>query len=78
MSRARFAERFTRRVGLAPIAYLTHWRLMKARRLLRESDLSTEEIAARCGYASLPSFTRRYKAAFGVGPGAYRRGNKRP
>jgi AraC-like DNA-binding protein len=51
---------------------------MKARRLLRESGLSTQEIAARCGYASLPSFTRRYKAAFGIGPGAYRRGAKKP
>jgi len=78
MSRARFAERFTRRVGQAPIAYLTHWRLMKARRLLRESELSTEEVATRCGYASLPSFTRRYKMAFGIGPGAYRRQNRRP
>ncbi|WP_193367084.1 AraC family transcriptional regulator [Pelagibius marinus] len=78
MSRARFAAAFARRVGLAPIAYLTRWRLMKARRLLRESGLSTQEIAARCGYASLPSFTRRYKAAFGIGPGAYRRATKTP
>lgn len=78
MSRARFAAKFTRRVGLPPRTYLTRWRLLKARRLLRESDLSTEEIAARCGYASLPSFTRRYKAAFGIGPGAYRRGARKP
>ncbi|WP_422364757.1 AraC family transcriptional regulator [Pelagibius sp.] len=73
MSRARFAERFNSQVGQAPIAYLTTWRLMKARQLLRNSDLATAEIAARCGYASLPSFTRRYKAAFGIGPGAFRR-----
>ncbi len=73
MSRARFAERFNSQVGQAPIAYLTTWRLMKARQLLRDSDLATAEIAARCGYASLPSFTRRYKAAFGIGPGAFRR-----
>lgn len=73
MSRARFAERFTRLVGQAPIAYLTNWRLMTARCLLRESDLSTEEIAARCGYSSLSAFTRRYKTVFGIGPGAFRR-----
>ena len=78
MSRARFAEKFTRRVGLPPMGYLTRWRLMQARRLLRESTLSTEEIAERCGYASLPSFTRRYKAAFGIGPGAYRRLSRNP
>ena len=77
MSRARFAERFSRLVGQAPIAYLTNWRLMTARRLLRESDLSTEEIAARCGYSSLSAFTRRYKAAFGIGPGRFRRSERR-
>ncbi len=73
MSRARFAGRFAGTVGMPPAAYLTAWRLMKARLMLRETDLAIDEIALRCGYASLASFTRRYSAAFGVGPGAYRR-----
>ncbi len=73
MSRSVFAERFTTMVGETPIAYLTNWRLMQARRLLRDTSLGTDEIALRCGYASLPSFTRRFKAAFGTGPGAFRR-----
>lgn len=73
LSRAVFAERFAAAVGLPPNAYLTRWRLMKARRLLRETTLATDEIGRRCGYQSLPSFTRRFKAIFGVGPGAYRR-----
>ncbi len=73
LSRAVFADKFTSAVGLPPISYLTNWRLMKARRLLRETNLGTDEIALRCGYKSLPSFTRRFKAAFKVGPGAFRR-----
>jgi transcriptional regulator GlxA family with amidase domain len=73
LSRAVFAEKFTAAVGQPPIAYLTNWRLINARRLLRESDLGTAEIARRCGYQSLPSFTRRFKAVFQIGPGAYRR-----
>ncbi len=73
LSRAVFAEKFTSAVGLPPISYLTNWRLMKARRLLRETDLGIDEIALRCGYKSLPSFTRRFKAAFKVGPGSFRR-----
>ena len=73
LSRAVFAEKFTATVGLPPIAHLTNWRLMNARRLLRESDLGTDEIARRCGYQSSPSFTRRFKAVFQIGPGAYRR-----
>lgn len=73
MSRAVFADRFTAMVGEAPIAYLTNWRLLQARRLIRNSTLAIDEIARRCGYASLPSFSRRFKAAYGMGPGAFRR-----
>ena len=73
MSRASFAESFASVVGVPPLGYLTAWRLMKARGLLAASDLDMAEIAERCGYASVPSFTRRFKAAFGLGPGAYRR-----
>ena len=73
MSRARFADRFASMVGATPIGYLTEWRLTKARGLLRDTDLAVEDIALRCGYASVPSFSRRFKAAFSVGPGAFRR-----
>jgi AraC family transcriptional regulator, alkane utilization regulator len=73
MSRARFAERFAEAVGMPPIEYLTGWRLMRARALLAETALGIDDIAERCGYASLPSFSRRFKERFGVGPGAFRR-----
>ncbi|MEM7444383.1 MAG: AraC family transcriptional regulator [Pseudomonadota bacterium] len=73
MSRARFAARFISVVGLPPIGYLTVWRLIKARGLLATSDLAMIDIAERCGYASVPSFSRRFARHFGVGPGAYRR-----
>lgn len=73
MSRASFADRFTAAVGIPPIAYLTNWRLMRARFLLFETNLSIDEIAERCGYASLPSFSRRFKNYFGTGPGAFRK-----
>ncbi len=74
MSRTRFSIRFTAMVGQAPMAYVTHWRLIRARVMLADTNLSTDEIAHRCGYRSLSSFTRRFKAVFGSGPGAYRRG----
>ncbi|WP_203544945.1 AraC family transcriptional regulator [Desulfovibrio sp. JC010] len=73
MSRAGFADRFTAVVGVPPIEYLTNWRLMRARFFLSETNLTLDEIAERCGYASLPSFSRRFKKSFGTGPGAYRR-----
>ena len=73
MSRGRFAEKFTRSVGTPPIGYLTSWRLIKARALLVNSSLDMADIAERCGYRSVPSFTRRFKKAFGTGPGRFRR-----
>ncbi len=76
MSRARFADRFNAVVGIPPIRYLTRWRLMKARAMLANSDLDMDEIAGRCGYASVPSFTSRFKKTFSMGPGAYRRASR--
>lgn len=73
MSRAGFARRFAEAVGVTPIGYLTEWRLAKARALLSETRLSMDDIAERCGYRSVPSFTRRFKARFGEGPGSFRR-----
>jgi AraC-like DNA-binding protein len=76
MSRARFADRFMETVGVPPIEYLTRWRLMRARAMLSETNLSIEDIAERCGYASVPSFSRRFKTRFDIGPGAFRRSRR--
>ena len=73
MSRASFAKKFSADVGCPPLEYLTDWRLMKARSFLSDTDLGIEEIAQRCGYASLPSFSRRFKQRYNIGPGAFRR-----
>ena len=73
MSRSSFAQKFMALVGETPISYLTRWRLLRARNLLQETDWSMAEIADACGYKSVPSFTRRFSVAFGVGPGKFRR-----
>lgn len=73
LSRSRFAELFTARLGMPVARYVAEWRLQKARRLLSDTRLSVAEIAHRVGYESLPSFTRRFTRQFGVGPGRFRR-----
>ena len=73
MSRGRFAQRFKDVLGQSPMHYLTGWRLQKARRLLKESDLSIAEVGYRSGYRSLPSFTRRFGKQFGISPAAFRK-----
>ncbi len=72
MSRSSFAEHFGQVVGLGPIAFLKGMRLSQASRLLLESDLPVKRIAAKVGYRSRSSFSRAFKAEFGLDPASYR------
>ncbi|MEX2130771.1 MAG: AraC family transcriptional regulator [Pseudohongiellaceae bacterium] len=74
MSRSALATRFNLLVGDTPMHYLTMWRLQLARKLLGESPQSTAAIAERVGYQSEAAFSKAFKRAIGLGPGAYRRG----
>lgn len=48
----------------------------RAARLLRETDLSVEEIADRLGYSDAANFTRAFRRWTGKPPGAWRSGEK--
>ncbi|KJE37084.1 hypothetical protein UF64_01820 [Thalassospira sp. HJ] len=78
MSRTRFVVRFGECVGIAPMQYLQNWRMRRAKALLRDTNLSMDEIASRCGYQSMPAFSRRFKTQYGEGPGAFRRELRKP
>lgn len=73
MSRASFAERFSRLVGVSPMQYLTQRRMQLASDWLREENLSVGEAAERLGYASDASFSRAFKRSVGVPPSTLRR-----
>ncbi len=73
MSRTAFAEQFRRKTGLAPIAYLTKWRMLSAEQLLGDRSLSIPEIASRVGYESEIAFARAFKREFGTTPAGHRR-----
>lgn len=49
--------------------YLTEQRLLKARRLLRDSDKTAAEVAFELGYASPQHFNNAFKKKFGIPPG---------
>lgn len=67
MSRARFAERFRRVVGVTPFDYLTDWRLGVAQTMLRKGS-SIKLIAAAVGYANAAAFTRVFTKRCGMSP----------
>lgn len=77
LSRSAFALLFRERVGVAPLAYLTQWRLFLAGRYLRSAERRTlGEIAARIGYGSEASFATMFKTHTGFAPGEYRKQNE--
>jgi AraC-like DNA-binding protein len=75
LSRSVLSSRFSSKVGMGPSAYLTLWRMTKAREMLIDTRLPIADIAERCGYLSLPAFNRRFTAIFGIGPGQWRKQN---
>lgn len=58
--------------SLTPLDYISRLRCERASVLLRDSNRTVEEIAAKVGYASSHSFIRVFKKLYGKTPGAYR------
>lgn len=73
MSRSAFAARFRAKVGLAPLDYVTRWRMFRAGAMLRQDQGSIAEIAHRVGYENESAFSKAFKRVTGVTPGIYRR-----
>ncbi len=75
LSRSALADRFTRLIGMAPMHYLTNWRMQVARQQLRTTAASLAQVAQVVGYESEAAFSRAFKKAFGVAPATWRRTN---
>ncbi|SCB42243.1 AraC-type DNA-binding protein [Rhizobium lusitanum] len=76
MSRTTFAERFRSVAGIAPLAYLTEWRMRLAEQALRNEDgKSVALIAHSVGYASESAFSNAFKRETGKSPKSYRNNN---
>jgi AraC-like DNA-binding protein len=73
MSRAVFAERFTRTVGLPPLQYLLEWRIAIAKDVLRRERAPLAEVAEKIGYQSASAFSTAFTRHAGCTPSAFAR-----
>lgn len=69
----KFTRAFTKEVGEPPSVYVNRICLLRAARLLRETDLPIGRISADCGFESQFYFHNRFKRKFGVAPTVYRK-----
>jgi AraC-like DNA-binding protein len=56
--------------------YLTHWRVRVAANLLSQNGAKVAAIGREVGYDSEAAFSRAFKKATGVAPGAWREGRR--
>lgn len=64
---------FLDKCGISPKRYITSRKLSKAKKLLKETDLSICEVAASVGYSDSLSFSKQFKKFTNRSPKAFRK-----
>ncbi len=72
LSQFHFAREFKAATGRSPYQHVTERRLVRAKALLTETDLSLAEIAYASGFSSPGNFWRAFRRSTGATPGSYR------
>lgn len=76
MSRATLVRRFQEVIGVAPMAYIGDWRIMKAHSLIKYSATPFEQIADATGFASARTLSRAFQRHHGCTPNELRRSQR--
>lgn len=72
LSRAAFADRFSRAFGTSPLRTLNKLRLQQSAEMLVRSNASLGDIAQEIGFGSAAAFLRAFKKQFSITPGEWR------
>lgn len=73
MSIPYFSSTFKLLSGISPIEYTIRKRIVKAKEMLLDTDLSILSISLNCGFSSLSNFNHLFKSYTGMSPSTYRK-----
>jgi AraC family L-rhamnose operon regulatory protein RhaS len=63
---------FKEELGMTPIEYLWHHRLVVAKKFLEFTNLPIKDVAARCGFKTTQHFSRKFEETVGANPSVFR------
>lgn len=63
---------FSREIGLSPMEYLWRYRIGIAKKLLAFTEIPQKDISARCGFKTVPHFSRMFREHTGLTPAEFR------
>lgn len=75
VSKCHFARIFKKAMGVTPVQYLTSYRIDVAYTMLKNTELSCEQISSLCGFEDYSYFNRQFKKLKGVAPTKTRKTN---
>lgn len=73
LARRTFIRRFEQETGMPPMRWVAWQRLLRARRLLEESDWTVERIASATGFGTAANLRAVFRREVGATPSGYRR-----
>lgn len=68
MSRRQLERQFQKHLNCTPSRYYLKLRLVRARKLLTQTNMSITDIGIACGFVSTPHFSKCYREYFGTPP----------
>jgi AraC-like DNA-binding protein len=73
VSKVHVIRTFEQATGQTPIRYLWKYRISRGMEMLRNTGLTVEEVAYKCGFKSVFHFSRSFKEVSGFAPNHYRK-----
>ncbi|MCD8301079.1 MAG: helix-turn-helix domain-containing protein [Clostridiales bacterium] len=68
VSESHFRRLFEENIGMTPVEYLNHMRILKACDLIKRTGASMEEVALKVGFTTTSTFNRNFKKVTGTSP----------